>query len=255
MIKTTIHFTKCALILLVGLTLMSGCSSSHHAPVIAKNETVIVAHGLARSAGAMWQLEEELQEQGYQVCLLDYDSLGETVDDVLADTSQQITNCLPETGKVHFVGHSLGGLVIKSYLNKHQETLPKGELGEVILAGTPNSGSEVADHLKDSLLMDWGGDISRSLSTKQIALWQKEAQIEKAVGVIAGTKPSRMTKDLFSGKNDGLVSVASASAVNVKDIIELPISHSAMRKDDETARQIIYFLSHGKFQHTTISEI
>ncbi|KJV53803.1 hypothetical protein OTSGILL_0508 [Orientia tsutsugamushi str. Gilliam] len=57
----------------------------------------------------------------------------------------------PSTAKytsISFVGVSMGGLVIRAYLHKYK--IPN--LGKVVLIGTPNKGSEVADYLKNNKL-------------------------------------------------------------------------------------------------------
>ncbi len=238
-------------IFLLALSNLTGCTSveanSHlNSPT---DEILVLAHGLGRSDWAMWPLAQRLEKAGFNVCLLDYATIGKAVSDVLAQTAKQIDACILNASKVHFVGHSLGGLVIRSYLQNIQQTQQKFSVGEVVLIGTPNQGSELADHLSDSWLMHLGGGISRALVTGNGSLGNTLGEINVNVGVIAGTKSSDLTSEQFQGANDGLVSVESTKLKSMSDFISLEVSHSQMRYSLDVAEQTIHFLKKGTFKH------
>ncbi len=218
-------------------------------PDDAKNdELIIVAHGLARGDNAMWLMEKRFEDAGYEVCLLDYRSIGQNSESLFAETELQIDNCL--NGKrTHFVGHSLGGLVIKNYLNNTRSRAKVTHLGEVVFAGTPNRGSEVADALKDHYLMKIGGEIAKSLMTGVDTLGDRLGPSDVPIGIIAGAKSMKLTEQYFSVANDGLVSVDSTRVANMKDFIVLDVSHAAMRYDKDVATQILHFVDKGYFNH------
>ncbi|GLP95499.1 alpha/beta fold hydrolase [Paraferrimonas sedimenticola] len=212
-------------------------------------ELIVLAHGLGRGDKSMWMMRYRLEKSGYKVCRLDYRTIGVSVQQVLEQTRAQIDACLTSHQRVHFVGHSMGGLVITSYLNHRQLVLPKGQLGEVVLVGTPSHGSEVADWLEGGWLMQLGGGAPASLSSEAIAQWQKMSQIDWPVGVIAGTKSSPLTKHLFTHANDGLVSVESTKVASMKDFIRLKVGHAAMRYSEDVSREVVHFIEHGYFSH------
>lgn len=213
------------------------------------DELVVLAHGLGRSNWAMWRFAQRLEYAGYKVCSLDYQSLGVSVTEVLLETSTQIDACFLNAPKVHFVGHSLGGLVIRAYLQNKTHKLQKAKIGELILIGTPNKGSELADHLNDSWLMEIGGGISRALVTGTRSLGNNLNSLDVNIGVIAGTKSFSLTNANFTGPNDGLVSVASTKLDTMSDFITIEVSHSMMRYNLEVAEQTIHFLQKGMFKH------
>lgn len=210
-------------------------------------ELVVLSHGLGRSDNAMWLLQRRIEEAGFNVCSIDYETFGQSVNHVLTQAADEINACIPDGKIVHFVGHSLGGLVIQDFLSKETSNDRRFVLGEVVLIGTPNKGSEVANKLKDHFLMSLDGGIGKALQTGAETLGNKVNTNNISVGVIAGTKSSSMTAKFFSGPNDGLVSVESTKTENMKDFIALPVSHSAMRYDETVSEQVAHFLSQGKF--------
>lgn len=216
--------------------------------IMPKGELVVLSHGLGRSDNAMWRLENKLEEAGFDVCSIDYDTIGESVEHVLDEANSEIDNCIKPATKLHFVGHSLGGLVIKNYLASHPNFATDYNLGEVVMVGTPNKGSEVADRLANHMVMNFDGGIGKALMTGSDTLGNTIPTPNVAVGVIAGTAQSGSTAQYFSGPNDGLVSVESAKFKNMKDFVSLDVSHSAMRYNDKVAQQIVHFLNWGKFK-------
>jgi len=108
------------IVILLMLFNTTGCAySSAPPPSYGPNDELgVLAHGLGRSDWAMWKFAQRLKKTNYKVCLLDYATIGESVASVLAQTTKQINECVINAPKVHFVGHSLGGLVIKSIPTK-----------------------------------------------------------------------------------------------------------------------------------------
>ncbi|WP_252730462.1 alpha/beta fold hydrolase [Colwellia sp. E2M01] len=229
---------------------MLGCANSdvHTATYQPDDELVVLAHGLGRSDWAMWRFAQRLENANYKVCRLDYATIGESVDTVLTQTTAQIDSCILHAPKVHFVGHSLGGLVIRAYLQQNIHKFSNASLGEVVLIGTPNHGSELTDHLNDSWLMAIGGGISRALVTGSNGLGNQLEELDINLGIIAGTKPSNLTSEYFIGPNDGLVSVESTKLKSMSDFIAIEVGHSQMRYNLEVAEQTIYFLQRGAFK-------
>ncbi|MGY0578442.1 MAG: alpha/beta fold hydrolase [Paraglaciecola chathamensis] len=251
--KVTATIVK-GMILCAVLHLM-GCANSKTDVLIYEpdDELVVLAHGLGRSGWAMWRLAQRLEDAQYKVCRLDYATFGVSVAEALAETRKQIDDCTAQAPKVHFVRHSLGGLVIRAYLQNNQQNLKKARMGQVVLIGTPNKGSELADYLSDSWLMNAAGGITRALVTGDNSLGNKLDALDVnsglKLGVIAGTKPLALTSARFNGPNDGLVSVASARLSNMSDFIAIEVSHSQLRYNAEVAEQTVRFLQTAHFKH------
>ncbi|MDU0356175.1 hypothetical protein RS130_21880 [Paraglaciecola aquimarina] len=132
---------------------------------------------------------------------------------------------------------------------KNKDSLINQNIGEIVLMGTPNTGSEFADYISDSWLMKIGGEISTALMTGKNSLGSHLEEIDVNLGIIAGNKASSLTSEYFIGPNDGLVSVESTKLKSMSDFIEIEVTHTQMRYDLEVAEQTIHFLKQGEFKH------
>ncbi len=126
---------------------------------------VVLLHGIARTSRSLRRLERALQESGFATLNLDYQSRKKPLDALAADIHPAIID-FAETnnGPLHFVAHSMGGLLTRVYVAKYRPA----QLAHVVMLGTPNGGSEVADLLKGlSIFRAFYGPSGLQLSTQQ----------------------------------------------------------------------------------------
>jgi len=226
---------------------LSACVSQKTADVGAAsgNEIVVVLHGLGRTKAAMWLLASRIEKGGFDVVSIDYDSLNETPEQILVDVSRQIDACCTGSASpVHFVGHSLGGLMIRAYLARHR--LPS--LGRVVLIATPNAGTPLVDTFRDSWWMGFAGPTAQRLGTDVDSFPNSLPPPDYPVGVIAGISELPWLKDQIPGRDDGLVPLKSAEVIGMADLLVVEASHAGMRYSEEVACQTIAFLRSGKFK-------
>jgi pimeloyl-ACP methyl ester carboxylesterase len=208
-------------------------------------ETVVLLHGLGRGNLAMWRLAGRLENAGFRVVRVGYDSIARTPEEIVAEVSAQIDACCArDSGPVHFAGHSLGGLLIRAYLERNR---PAG-LGRVVLMGTPNQGTPVVDRYHDRWWLRALGEPALSLGTGPESFPHQLAPPDYPVGVIAGVWEGLENEQVLPGADDGLVPVESTKLAGMTDFIVLETSHAAMRGDETVARQTIHFLRHGRFE-------
>ena len=237
------------LICFLFLALLTGCAASDTLNRPSPDqETVVLVHGLGRSAASMWLLKSRIESAGYDVVALDYPSLGTDPDEVIGTVAGQINSCCREKTKVHFVGYSLGGLLIRQYFAKPENEMVLAKLGHVVMIGTPNAGTAVVDRYRDSWWLPLLGKTTISLGTKEPSLARQLPPPPFAAGIIAGSNGSWFSDALFNEANDGLVSVTSTRLANMADFLEVDVSHSRMRYDREVADQTITFLQTGEFR-------
>ncbi|WP_418318567.1 alpha/beta fold hydrolase [Piscinibacter sakaiensis] len=212
---------------------------------VESREQVVVIHGLGRSASAMRPLAQRLADAGYAVTLVGYDSFGATTGEAVAEVQAQIDACCAASSTlVHFVGHSLGGLLIRAYLA--DRAIP--QLGRVVMLGTPNQGTPVVDRNRDAWWMRLAGPLANSLGTGSDGFAKTLPAPSYPVGVIAG-QVSRDGGPMgeLGEPNDGLVPVASTRLTGMQDFAIVDVRHSAMRDDERVAQHTIAFLRDGRF--------
>ena len=196
----------------------------------------------------MWLLASRLEDAGFHVERVGYKSLKQTPEEILDDVSEQITGCcLKQERPVHFVGHSLGGLLIRAYLQDNDVD----QLGRVVLIGTPNQGNELVDRFGTDWWMKLLGPTAATLGTDDEAFPSLLARPHYEVGVIAGVSKSLSINRHLSGEHDGLVTVEATKLTGMRDFVVVETSHSAMRYNEEVANQTVSFLRTGEFLNTT----
>jgi len=235
--------------LLIALGIANAAASAESPPAAedqATQDTVVLLHGLWRSRTAMWLMSHRLENAGFQVQNIGYDSTHETPEQILNSVAAQIDACckaLPHT--VHFVGHSLGGLIIRAYLADNAVR----RQGRVVLIGTPNKGTPLVDAFQDSWWLALAGPTARALGTGPDSFPKSLPPPEYPVGVIAGLSENGLAQHLLADSSDGMVPVESTKLVGMVDFILVESGHSSMRYSEEVARQTISFLRRGRFVH------
>ncbi len=213
----------------------------------AAEECVVLLHGLNRVSNSMGELERKMARAGYTAVNINYPSRrfeeAQLADDAVG---RGVSRCR-ETGAtaIHFVTHSLGGILLRVYLQDHE--LP--ELGRVVMLGPPNQGSEVVDNLV--AVPGFGfivGPTGRRLGTDNASLPAQLGPANFELGVIAGDLNLNPLGFLFfSEANDTLVSVSSTRVEGMNDHIVLPVTHSLMMRNNEVIDHAIHFLKTGGF--------
>ncbi|MBV2122910.1 MAG: alpha/beta hydrolase [Candidatus Thiodiazotropha sp. (ex Ctena orbiculata)] len=236
--------SKILLIALVFSTPASALFTDHNS-LPENKEIVVLLHGLGRNKTSMWLLASRLEDAGYYVKRVEYSSLDQNPDEILQDISSQIYQCCQKhTHSVHFVGHSLGGLMVRAYLQYNKVD----KLGKVVLLGTPNKGAEAADHFSNSWLMEILGPTAKALGTGENSFPNSLKAPYYPVGIIAGEINNKLNDPVIPGKDDGLVSVEATKIDGMTDFIIIETGHSSMRYNSEVAEQTIEFIKNGMFK-------
>jgi len=211
-------------------------------------ECVILLHGLARSQRSMSDIKDALLESGYRVWSETYASRTETVASLAQSTlSAGLAYCREQGAtRVHMVSHSLGGLLIRVYLQDHEVK----NLGRIVMLAPPNHGSEVADVLKDNSLYEWAmGPVGQELGTGENDLANRLKPIPGEIGVIAGNETSDpWFSPIIPGPDDGKVSVASTHLEEMKDFREVEAGHTFIMRNPQVIEQVLNFLRDGAFK-------
>ncbi|WP_390617390.1 esterase/lipase family protein [Maricurvus nonylphenolicus] len=227
----------------------------HSAPAAYAIECVVLLHGLARTSHSMDEMAQHLVQAGYAVANINYPSRDHTIAELAPMAiNEGIERCNQQDAhRIHFVTHSLGGILVRQYLASSAWPANNPELGRVVMLGPPNQGSEIVDNLKDIPGYElWNGPAGNQLGTDANSIPRQLGPVNFELGVIAGTDTMNpLLSQYLPGPNDGKVSVISTKVEGMTDFISLPTTHTFMMNNDEVISQATFFLMNGRFDHQT----
>ncbi len=215
---------------------------------MSKQETVILVHGLWMHGVAMALMRRRIARCGYRVLSYSYPSMRLT----LTENAERLERFCREQGteRLHFVGHSLGGPVILTLIERETAL----NIGRIVLAGPPYTGSFTARRLEHLP----GGHKVLGRSIRQWLGHKRAADYTRfEIGVIAGSSNIGLGLLIAPGlprPNDGVVTVDETRVPGARDHIVLGASHSSMLISAEVVRQVCAFLRTGAFFRKTRAE-
>ena len=208
----------------------------------AESAAVVYVHGLWMPGFEGAVLRRRLRTQrGFRTYGYGYHSVQEPMAALIAGLRQLIARI--DAPQVHLLGHSLGGLIVMRFLERHSMSQP----GRVVFLGTPCAGSRVARRFarwKMGRKM-LGPMACEELLQPGYTRWNQPREL----GIIAGTRPVGLGHLLlkFHGANDGTVAVSETELPGAKGRLCLPVTHSGMLLSARVAQEAGSFLQHGRF--------
>lgn len=214
----------------------------------AMRDCVVLLHGLARSSSSMDEMAEALDADGYVVANVDYPSRDHRIE-VLApmaiDAGLRRCRELGATERIHFVTHSLGGILLRRYTARNEIE----NLGRTVMLGPPNQGSNAADAMRNVPGFDWlngpaGLQLGKGEESVPLALGKPDFEF----AVIAGDRTiDPITSAVLEDPDDGRVSVSDTRLEGMGDFRVVHASHAFIMKDDEVIVLVRAFLESGRF--------
>ena len=200
--------------------------------------SVMLVHGLWMPGLGMSPMAGRLSGAGFPFDW--FDDAGR--ERPVAANAEGLAHYARSVGPAHFVGHSLGGLVVLEALNAD----PALAVGRVALLGTPARGC-----LAGRRLASYG--FGRWMLGESEALWREGRAARwtrpEPLGVIAGALPLGLGRTLgrLPGGNDGVVCVEETRIEGAAASTILAVSHSGMLLSARVARALQTFLETGGF--------
>ncbi|WP_019614836.1 esterase/lipase family protein [Psychromonas ossibalaenae] len=182
-----------------------------------------------------------------------YPSLKYSMEILAENTINQALQLCPESDKVHFVSHSMGGILIRLYLQKRHIN----NLGRVVMLGPPNQGSQLID-LLGRLIKNrhFNKQAGMQLGTEPDSFVNSIGGADFELGIIAGKRSvNPILSTLLPGQNDGKVAVHSTRLSGMKDHLVMPVTHPFMMKNNRVISQVKHFLQHGLFSRDELSVV
>lgn len=199
---------------------------------------VVLVHGLWVPAVVMAPLAGRLRAAGFRCHLFGYRGALRPLD----AHAERLARFARRVGPAHFVGHSLGGLVILRALEGHRAVAA----GRIVLLGTPARGNFAGRRLARYRWGQWMlGESAPLWSEGRKARWTRP----EPLGVIAGTLSLGLGRVLgaLPGANDGVVRVAETAVDGMQAQVTVRVSHSAMLVSPRVAAEVAAFLRDARF--------
>jgi len=211
-------------------------------------DCVVLLHGLARSASSMNKMQRALDEAGYATANVDYPSRDFEIGAlalIAVDEGLQTCRETENLEEIHFVTHSLGGILVRQYLSEDSID----ELGRVVMLGPPNQGSAAADEMGGVPGFDWfNGPAGRQLGKGANSVPLRLGPADFELGVIAGNRSiDPVTSAVLENPDDGRVSVADTRLEGMDDFVVVKHSHAFMMRMRKTIALTERFLRTGAF--------
>lgn len=216
-----------------------------------QREVIFLLHGIGKGRTDMLAMQSMLRRSGFEVVNWRYPSTQMTLDGLADLLNQQVEHYAQF--RVSFVTHSMGGIVVRTWLNKYKPH----NVGRLVMIAPPNKGAYLAD-----LLGDWLpyklilGPAGQQLRQGENGSCTCAGTPYCEFGIIAGgTGKARGMNPLIPGDNDGTVSLESTKLQGAADFLVLPYAHPVIQMMPRTGRNVTAFLKTGKFlEHTPEAE-
>lgn len=217
-------------------------------------EAVILVHGIGLSSKSLSSMQTYLKEQRFpHVFGFDYPSTRVDIQ-TSAEYLHQAVASLHGIKRVHFVTHSLGGLVVRQYLSKHDDP----RIGRLVMLGTPNYGANLADVFRMTppycVIL---GPAGQQLGANADSYVWKLPVPRCEFAVIAGGRgdnailPTGLTagfNPFIPGDDDTMVSVQSALLEGAADSLVLPVLHVELPCNEAVKKHTARFLQEGRLR-------
>lgn len=194
------------------------------------HEIVILVHGMGRTPASMSIMEWSLEREGYEVVNWGYSSVCcslTELGDQLANQVEVVSTGEPD--RIHFVGHSLGNLLIR-YVLHHA---PPEQSGRVVMLAPPNRGSEMADTYAE--WFGWLLEPLPDLTTDEDSTARSLPPVDdRELGIIAG-------------QFDGKVDVDETHQDTAEDHRVISATHTFIMNRPDTQQLTVDFLRRGHF--------
>ena len=213
-----------------------------------QRDIVVLIHGLGRSPRSLLAVRFCLWREGYKVVSVRYPSRRVSVQQAVEGwLSPALERLRPAKGaKVHFVTHSLGGILFRAWAEKRDPSFP---LGRTVMLGPPNQGSEILAQLgQRPWLRRIFGPVVDELGVDENSTPCRLGAVPPGTGVIMGNRPMiPFFRDLLGPESDGIVTVAGGWVSGQADFLVAAADHTFMMWRPAVLNALKRFLKKGSF--------
>lgn len=216
-----------------------------------EQEVVIMLHGLWRSVRAMRPMATYLSNHGFSTVNVPYSSFRHDLDTLVSVVNKEIEPWVKQGRTIHFVTHSLGGVVVRRLLEKLEESQIE-QVGRVVMLAPPHRGSEIVDWLRSSRLRSIKGVLGpagKFLSSEEMAKQSEEFPSGVEAAVIMGEKSAiPFFRKLLDASNDGIVSVEKGRLFGIKEFKVVHADHTFISSEPDVMELTARFIDRGTME-------
>jgi pimeloyl-ACP methyl ester carboxylesterase len=207
-------------------------------------DRVVLVHGLWMNGLEFGALRHRLKrDHGFDARTFSYPTLQGDPATVCAELAA-FARRVAEGGRVHLVGHSLGGALVYRVLRECGTELR----GNAVLLGAPLRGSKAARGASQWPMLRpfLGPHVLGEIAAERDRRWDGP----NALGVIAGNLRIGTGQFFarFDEDNDGTVAVSETVIPGLAGHLVLPHSHMGLLFAGDVAEQVACFLRDGRFR-------
>jgi pimeloyl-ACP methyl ester carboxylesterase len=206
------------------------------------SDPIIIVHGLWMTGLELGVLQHRLRvDHGFEPSIFSYPSITGSMNDHVASLHAYVKAHQYE--RLHFVGHSLGGIVVLKMLETYNDIPP----GRVVCLASPMQGSCAVDGFAR-----WPfarAALGAAICEEVLSCKPRKWDGRRDVGILAGSLSiglGRMFAD-FHEPSDGTLLVSETKLDGAKEHIVMPVSHTGIVFSAEATAQIAKFLREGAF--------
>jgi hypothetical protein len=190
-------------------------------------------------------MADAFEKRGFAVSNTGYPSPQYPIEELAPIAIEAGVSQCPSGAVIHFVTHSLGGILVRYYFEVENDFTP----GRVVMIAPPNQGSEVVDNFRRvpgfELL---NGPAGLQLGTDTSSVPRQLGPVDFALGVIAGSQTvNPVLSQSLPNPDDGKVSVDSTKVEGMADFIVVPKAHPFIMRAPTVIEQAIAFIESGQF--------
>ncbi len=215
-----------------------------------RGKAVVVLHGLAGTRLTMALLCRHLERYGdYATFNVSYPSTRDGVAEH-ARALARVIEGLEGIEEIHFVGHSMGNIVIRHYLADAESGRGVDpRIGRFVMLAPPNHGSSLAVQFADEMLVSaLLGESGQQLGREWTWLESELAVPRCEFGIVAGGRGNdRGFNPLVPGDDDGVIAVASTRLPGAADFVRVSALHAILPAEPEVMAHTLNFLQNGRF--------
>jgi pimeloyl-ACP methyl ester carboxylesterase len=213
-----------------------------------QGRAVILVHGIVRSSKSMGRLASALAAPDCTVVSFDYPSTRVTITEA-AEYLRQVVDSLEGIDQVDFVAQSMGGLVVRAYLQQ-THAQPDPRLRRLVMMGSPHRGARLASLLQQHWLFHVVfGPAGAQLAESSDGFLATLPTPPLEFGVIAGARGTPAGfNPLIPGDDDGVVGVESALLPGACDSLLTNCLHTFLPSHGDVIAATRCFLECGSFR-------